>query len=641
MNSRFVGGAALLMVASTVISAPAASNAQIPTTVQVTDPAGDANFVNDQNTEQDVGDVTTGATGAQDILHAWVTHDAARLAVNIHTAARPVAESGALRYSFATKPAGSSESCVYFDAWINQTEQFAFLYDDCDVTSPRYTSLDLTITDLRDGTSLLALTTLRRASPRLGQGATLSGPTVRSIQYTDDVPYAGLAYYLAYESAGTYPPVSPRRSAIVDDTVPGRDVRLGRGAPASMLYAGKLTRSRPLFWDGGHVAGTNSKVWTYALDVSEPAQHLRIAAEGPVTNNYYAWIEARAYGPKGEYIEIYPGNYGSGTEALIKNPSVGRWLIEVKPWAYPESIFRMRAALENSTALKGKMPLLPNLRSEPPHEFTFQQPTAHWLASGVQPSQNDVCTLDEEAEESAERCLRLWVGAQNVGIGRLELRFSPVVNPNADLSTSPIFQKVTYADGTSIERPAGTFEYHKTHMHYHYTGFATLELYRVTDRRRGTLERAGDGRKSGFCLGDVKVAEWHRPMTEKPDSAQSDCASLSGAGGITGIAAPTGGWMGISSGWTDVYSADAPGNYVEFGSNPDGLYVVRSIVDPGNNVLEVSDADNVGYALIRVTGEDVTLIERGLGSSPWDPRKRVLGDWWPHVRPLRATTRVG
>jgi hypothetical protein len=82
--------------------------------------------------------------------------------------------------------------------------------------------------------------------------------------------------------------------------------------------------------------------------------------------------------------------------------------------------------------------------------------------------------------------------------------------------------------------------------------------------------------------------------------------------------------MGITPGWADVYTWDLPDQYVEFGDNRPDRYVVQAVVDRRNTIRESSDADNVGYAYIEVDGDSVHLIERGIGTSPWDRRKRVL-----------------
>ena len=77
--------------------------------------------------------------------------------------------------------------------------------------------------------------------------------------------------------------------------------------------------------------------------------------------------------------------------------------------------------------------------------------------------------------------------------------------------------------------------------------------------------------------------------------------------------------LGLTRGWGDVYRWQRPGQYVEFGDHGDGRYVVRAIVDKPGEVKETNERDNAGYALIQVTGENVTILERGQGHSPWDP----------------------
>ena len=41
-------------------------------------------------------------------------------------------------------------------------------------------------------------------------------------------------------------------------------------------------------------------------------------------------------------------------------------------------------------------------------------------------------------------------------------------------------------------------------------------------------------------------------------------------------------------------------------------------------MLETDDDDNYGYGLVRITGDEVETLERGIGRSPWDPHKRIL-----------------
>jgi hypothetical protein len=73
-----------------------------------------------------------------------------------------------------------------------------------------------------------------------------------------------------------------------------------------------------------------------------------------------------------------------------------------------------------------------------------------------------------------------------------------------------------------------------------------------------------------------------------------------------------------------VYRWQRPGQYVEFGSNGDGRYVVRSTVDHLNHILESNDSNNSAYALIKIVGDHVQLLERGWGTGPFDPHKVVF-----------------
>lgn len=268
----------------------------------------------------------------------------------------------------------------------------------------------------------------------------------------------------------------------------------------------------------------------------------------------------------------------------------------------------MRAKLERAPAEpETKRLLLPNLRVEPPHQFTFQTGEPSALASKS-------CYEDEIVEDRAQRCLRFSVGAQNVGRGPLELEFARLTDVGSE---GVMYQRLYYSDGSTARREAGRSEFHKMHRHFYFTRVRAPAAAPVADRSRGALEAAGRGHKSGFCMIDLRIARWRKFDQQRAYSARSDCSPVGDRAD-----------MGISAGWTDIYTYDTPGNYVEFGDNPDGHYVVRATVDRTGNVRESSDRDNVGYAYVRVEDGNVTLLERGLDSSPWDRHKVVLTEWW-------------
>jgi hypothetical protein len=187
----------------------------------------------------------------------------------------------------------------------------------------------------------------------------------------------------------------------------------------------------------------------------------------------------------------------------------------------------------------------------------------------------------------------------------------------------PIRQVVHHSDGSTVERPAGTYIFHTTHAHFHDENILTYELFKVDGT---SLVPAGAGVKSGFCPADQLFGEWER-FVQQPsgyfgegDSPTGNCFS------------PDDGFIGLTVGWGDVYRWQRPGQYVEFGDNTDGLYVVRSTVDKGNQILETDDTDNSAYALVRIAGETITPIERGWGLSPFDPARVVFRGSGPASR---------
>ncbi len=350
----------------------------------------------------------------------------------------------------------------------------------------------------------------------------------------------------------------------------------------------------------------------YRLEVAEAADRLRVAIDYPMTAN--GWVNLDLLSPDGDPVKQGPGGFYS-SETFVKKPQLGTWTVVVQAYG-SKSAFRLRAKLETlDRSTSGRRILAPNLRLEPPFEFRFRPPVTMiaGVTAGFGRSVTETCGVDEMVEESAHRCLRLSTGPQNTGDGPLEVRFSPVTD--ALTTEAPMYQLVHYSDGSVKERRAGTYEYHKMHGHYHFTGFAKLQLFRVIDPDRGEMEQAGDGNKSGFCFGDVLMNSWNRFIQDRAASSRSSCSDHFEA------------YMGLTRGWTDIYSWDTPGNYVEFGDNPDGLYVVRGSVDTDDMILETDESDNVSYAYINVKGDKVRILERGFGASPWDPHKEVFVDW--------------
>jgi hypothetical protein len=427
-------------------------------------------------------------------------------------------------------------------------------------------------------------------------------------------------------------------------------------------HVGSLDIGDSLFWDGAYVEdslgapyqdwGCDSplvKCFDYTIDVGEGGGHLRVAIDDNSSSDPFDLL---LYDPLGQKVAEKTGIWS--IEQWVPQPMTGTWTVRVHAAAVENASFRLRAKLEGPpTPLSPghlKKELLPNLRLTPPLEFTFERPSNLALPteSGPMPNENgdpvlpQGCTATEIADAHVQerpapvRCLRFTVGPQNVGEGPLRIEYQASVLPTEEV---PVTQIIERADGSDpIRRRAGSAKFHTTHAHYHHVGFGTLELYRVTDGKKGSLVLVGAGPKQGFCLMHFQIVDWYS-FDQAPVDEISTCEERGGGATDNFI---QGAAMVLEKGWSDAYGWGLDGNYVDFGTNGDGLYVVRSITDPDDVIAETNETDNAGYALIQVSGSDVTLLERGYGMSPWDLQKVVApgAGWLPgnaDIRPVPYT----
>lgn len=397
----------------------------------------------------------------------------------------------------------------------------------------------------------------------------------------------------------------------------------GLAAPKAK-HVGTMRRGEAVFWNGGLAPGYASvpligpepceaeHCWEYALTLEERGDKLKVGIDVPMRDDRF---DFEVLGPGGR-SEGRMGNENQyNAEIVVHKPRPGRWSVKVWTDDATDTGFRMRAKLEApSRKPPPKALMLPNLRVIPPFEFGFVAPAnpinAQYPpddlnpgleAGGVAPVS---CAADETAEDGALRCLRFSAGPTNAGRGPFHLFLE---------ADGKVRQRVYRGDGTTFERDAGEHEFHRTHGHNHYKEVLTYRLFLVTDRAKGKLKQVGRGVKSGFCPADQAFASW-RSFRQAPAYSTSGNCSTS---------------MGLSTGWGDVYRWQRPGQYVEFSNAGDGLFVVRATADVNGWVLESNDRDNHGYALIRVTGDEVKILERGRGRHPWDPRKKLVNDFRP------------
>lgn len=434
--------------------------------------------------------------------------------------------------------------------------------------------------------------------------------------------------------------------ALLAGTAPGA-VAGTRNGPAPTSHDKPLTPGASRFWVGPTLSGSMSSCGkgcaSWQLVVAPGGGRLRVALDTPVRSNTLKLV---LVDPKGNKTSASNDN-AFNAEAFAVKPNAGMWTIQVMPAGATRAAVRMRVKLEGVARAKRvvRKALLPDLTAVPPMEVTFIAPLNP--ANGIYPPDTinpplDVagihplsCTVDEMAPAtiqggSARRCLRFTSGPMNIGAGPYEMHWDYLGDIaggkiKSPIAHGPITQTVHYTEGPNTTRPGGTYSFHVIHGHFHDDGVLSMELLKVNDD--STLKKVGVGTKSGFCPANQLLANWRSFANEAPDTAigSGDVATGNCQGLSDGV-------LGLSPGWGDVYRWQRPGMYVEFGDQPDGLYVIRISIDVRHEVLETRYDNNVAYALVKVVGDSVSLIERGQGTSPFDARKVVFTGAGPASR---------
>lgn len=377
--------------------------------------------------------------------------------------------------------------------------------------------------------------------------------------------------------------------------------------------------------------------FVYEIDVLDEAARLWISLDirgpgfGPPTSDEIDQYAVRLFGPNGRRADLPRWSYNN--EGFVPDPELGTWTIRVIPLRATRSSFVMRARLDQGPMPLPQGPLLPNLRSIPAADFGTTAPVGYYCGVVVQSGSSMTCTkadvgghsltscqVEEQVEDDAQSCLRFAVGSENAGEGPLDLRFSPLTDTAGG---AQVTQVIHHGDGTTHTVDAGTYEFHKTHAHYHLSSYAQIELFEVMAHRNPghkpkELRPVGKGRKTGFCLTDERIADWESFATDR-NLLGRDEDGLPGPDCLH----PSAGRMVQNAGWGDVYEYDRSGNYVPF-VIAEGQYVLRSTVDADNVIVESNERDNVSYAWIEIKDDDtIMLLEHGYGTDPWDKDKVV------------------
>jgi hypothetical protein len=261
-------------------------------------------------------------------------------------------------------------------------------------------------------------------------------------------------------------------------------------------------------------------------------------------------------------------------------------------------LYRLWQALAFSLILLPSSPALSCLAGEsqgerefcarPPAQAPLRLPDLYTLPP------TDLRLYQDQAGE--QRSIRFSNSVINLGPGSIEL----VGTSGPDETVVKVRQKIFRTNGQFTWREVGETAFHPEHEHWHWTRFSTYEIWSVTPS--GELgRRLRESGKVGYCLRDnasaydVGMAGVPLRVRSIPEEATyGQC-----------------GWQlqGISPGWTDIYDYKTPGQNVDLTGLPNGVYALRSTVDPENYLFELDESNNTAIIYFRL--EDDQIVVQG------------------------------
>ncbi|MGB7342836.1 MAG: DUF4347 domain-containing protein [Pirellulaceae bacterium] len=189
----------------------------------------------------------------------------------------------------------------------------------------------------------------------------------------------------------------------------------------------------------------------------------------------------------------------------------------------------------------------------------------------------------DTSEIPGRELLRFSTEVANGGDGPLEIWGGSVSG-----NSQQVFQRIYQADGGYRDQLAGEFVYHPGHGHIHFEGFATYDLI-LTDTSGNVVASGG---KTSFCLINIR-----QPL---PD-ATNNAGLVHGRGGNS-----CGNVQGISTGYSDVYSASLDDQWIDVTDVADGQYYLEITTDPENNIQETDETNNTARVLVTISNGQVT-----------------------------------
>lgn len=301
----------------------------------------------------------------------------------------------------------------------------------------------------------------------------------------------------------------------------------------------------------------------------------------------------------GELIASGVGAVSTNQSLAVPAPANGVYRVSVAfdPDSVSELVaYEGIAEVEYAPRPRPPRPLLPDLAVRQHPQATFDTPWFDFFEPP--PSPGESCYGSEAEEQGADLCLRFDQVIANDGDGPLELRF---IVPHDNTSTEhDVVQRVYWSDSADhfTDRPAGSWELHPVHGHYHFHALTDSALWSAGEHG----ERLGSapvrtGRKVGYCVADILLDAWAQKGNGSRTYNAPDCFFPASSDAVNDYLV-----QGITPGFADVYEWFVPDQFIEVSGLGDGTYVLDTIADPENAIVESDETNNCRAVLVRLTG---------------------------------------
>jgi hypothetical protein len=192
----------------------------------------------------------------------------------------------------------------------------------------------------------------------------------------------------------------------------------------------------------------------------------------------------------------------------------------------------------------------------------------------------------------------------NIGKGPLEVKGT---RASTTATTWTATQVVYNSDGSKTNVPSNIDFYFAGdgHNHWHMRDFDGYELFDPSGKK------LRDGEKHGFCFEDnTSYRDWpSRHTNGAPSNPVYTHAASCGEGHPEAVSIT----HGLSVGWGDTYPSSLPDQGIDVSGLADGNYQVKLTADQFGGIKESNESNNTATALIKITGNTVTLLSASDG----------------------------